>query len=106
MPTTLETLHQMLARYNDMLDLAEANNWEALAAMGEQCAQLRTALQATGGFVDHAKPADLPALHEALQAILKDGDKNARDDKLTKVTAEASLLLSGDAADRGFARAV
>lgn len=32
----------------------------------------------------------------ALQDIIKDGKKNASSDKLTKITAEASLLLSGD----------
>ncbi|GAB1425809.1 MAG: flagellar protein FliT [Thauera sp.] len=103
MPTTLETLHQMLARYNDMLDLAEANNWEALAAMGEQCAHLRTALQATGGFVDHAKPADLPALHEALQAILA---LDARIREHTVPCLESTRqLLSGAVRDRSVRQA-
>lgn len=103
MATPLDTLQALLARYRDMLALAEANDWNALAGIGEECVRLRAGLQAAGDLLDHATPADLPALQETLQALLA---LDARIREHTVPCLESTRqLLSGAVRDGNVRRA-
>lgn len=66
----LDELRTLLDHYTEMLALAEANDWEALAAVTAETVQLRDALQRAGALADFATPEDVPALRETLEAIL------------------------------------
>lgn len=66
----LEELRTLLDRYTEMLALAEANDWEALATVTAETTRLRDALQRAGALADFAAPENVPALRETLEAIL------------------------------------
>jgi hypothetical protein len=103
MLTALDTLQLLLARYNEMLTLAEANDWDALAAMGKECERLRAGLQTAGNFLDQASPDDLPLLQESLEAILA---LDARIREHTVPCLESTRqLLSGAVRDRNVRKA-
>lgn len=103
MLTQLDTLQLLLARYNEMLALAETNDWEALAAVGEECARLRSALQAADYMLEQASPADLPLLQQNLEAILA---LDARIREHTIPCLESTRqLLSGAVRDRNLRKA-
>jgi hypothetical protein len=103
MQTELDILDTLLMRYETMLALAEQNDWDTLADLGTECEVLRASLQRAGDFSARARPEDLPALRETLQAILA---VDARIRTHTVPCLESTRqLLAGAVKDRNLRKA-
>lgn len=69
--TALAQLQALHARYTDMLALAVANDWDALAALAAETTHQRAALERAGSLLAQATAESAPELRETIEAILE-----------------------------------
>lgn len=89
----LHDLQSLLARYTEMLALAEANDWAALADVGADSLRIGRALERAGALLQYAEPEDLPALRDTLQKLLT-LDAKIREHTLPCLASTRKLLAS------------
>ncbi|MFA7606775.1 MAG: flagellar protein FliT [Rhodocyclaceae bacterium] len=91
-PDPIEQLQALEARYRAMLELAIANDWDALANAGRECVELRQSLERVGGLVANTPDAHAAGLMQTLIGSILELDAQIREHTVPALESTRKLL--------------
>lgn len=91
-PDPIEQLQALEARYRAMLELAVANDWDALANAGRECVSLRQSLEHLGGLTASVRDEHTAGQMQALIRSILELDARIREHTVPALDSTRKLL--------------